>query len=341
MALGGAVVAGGCASTGGQVEPTTHPRGLRLERHGLAVEFVPEIDRITYFGMTGRGEAGNLLFVTGLDRPPAPDGYVFYGGCYTWTAPQKPAAGLRSGWVAPDGGSKDWPPDPAMDVGPVRTTGQSQDGFTFTGPQQRTGLREVKRWRMREHGTAELEFSLENVGTDLVAAGPWINTAAGQKDVLALRMPEGTEVYGWDQRSIDSFRSVLSGPMPGAEASGWRTIDLSRATWEGGIKVYLAPPSGQGVKPEIAVWRRGARAWLHRSATELSAAQVAGLREAGEGPVAVYIQPGRDGSVAIIEAELYGAIETLTAGQATGSTELWRAVPSERPDPTVLDAPTP
>lgn len=316
---------GGCATSKVSSEPTTHPEAIRVEDQGLAAEFVASIDRLTFFGSAS---GGNLLHVVGLDRPRPVDGsYVFWGGCYTWVSPQKvPASDPASpmGWVASDGTKMDWPPDPAMDVGPVRRTGLGRGMFSVAGPEQRKGLQELKSFRIIAQDTAEFEYSLVNRGVTSVAAGPWINTAAAGNDVIAVRMPPGTEVYGWNTMSTEMFDAIL-GP---ADERGWRLVELSKARWSGGIKVYLAPPAGSGLNDvEIAVWRRNAKAWLHRSLGAMSAEQIARLRAAGEGPVAVYYQPG-SGDEAIVEAELYGPVEDIEPGMSTTARERWRVIRS-------------
>lgn len=320
-----AAAGGGCASS--VRTPVTRPDAIRVERDGLAAEFAPSIDRVTFFGPSG-GE--NLLHVVGLDRQPPTDGsYVFWGGCYTWVSPQKAPGGDASspmGWVDVDGTKRDWPPDPAMDVGPARRTGLGDGMLRVTGPEQRSGLAEIKSLRVLARDRALFSFTLRNAGgAGPIVAGPWINTAAGPRDAIAVRMPPGTEVYGWNDESVARFNSVL-GP---ADERGWRRVDLSRAAWDGGIKVYLAPPRGERLaSTEIAVWRRDAGAWMHRDIGPLSADEIERLRAAGEGPVAVYIQPSSGGGEAIVEAELYGPIRDILPGAQHTATETWRVIES-------------
>lgn len=328
---------GGCAGSRNASSPVSHPEALRAQREGLAVEFLPQIDRVTYFGGSASKDA-NLLHVVDLDRPRPTDGsYVFWGGCYTWVSPQKaPGADPASpmGWVADDGAKKDWPPDPAMDVGPVRRTSGGPGSFSVAGPEQRSGLQELKSFEVLAFDQARFAYTLVNRGSRTIPAGPWINTAASDQDVLAVRVPAGIQVWGWDQRSVDAFMGALG---PAGSRGGWRTLDLSGARWEGGIKVYLAAPSGVDMGAvEIAVWRRDARAWMHRSLGPMSAAEVKRLRDAGEGPVAVYIQPATKAGPAIIEAELYGPIADLEPGAQTTAVERWRVIPGETADAGAL-----
>ena len=326
LPMGGSVMSAGCSSTGrGDGELVARMARVGAERHGLRVEITPAIDRVTFFGPS---EGENLLHVTDLERPlPSDGGYTFWGGCYTWVSPQKEPsgqAGAGLGWVAADGTKKDWPPDPAMDVGPLRRTGAGPGWIELLGPEQRSGLQEFKRFEVLAPDLAEFAYTLRNRGRANVAAGAWINTALGGEDVIALRMPAGTEVYGWSPTAVTLFKSILSE----SDARGWRTLDLSRAKWSNGIKVYIAPPAGEGLAAvEIAVWRRAARRWMHRTLGPMSAADVSRLRGAGEGPVAVYIQPGDE---PIIEAELYGPISDLAPGSETRVVERWRVIGAEQ-----------
>jgi hypothetical protein len=330
-ALAGGVT--GCGTSRVAGEPTTHPEAIRVEGRGLAAEFVQSIDRFTFFGPAG---GANLLHVVGLDRPRPTDGsYVFWGGCYTWVSPQKGPAGDPAspmGWIDSDGTKKDWPPDPAMDVGPVRRTGLARGMFSVAGPEQRKGLQELKSFRVIAQDVAEFEYTLLNRGAASVTAGAWINTAAAGDDVIAVRMPPGTEVYGWNKMSTDMFDAILGA----ADERGWRLMDLSKARWDGGIKVYLAPPAGSGLEDvEIAVWRRSAKAWMHRSLGAMSADQVSRLRDAGEGPVAIYYQPGK-GDEAIVEAELYGPIEDIAPAARSTVRERWRIIRSSTANAAAL-----
>lgn len=325
-----AAIVCGCQSHPDLEGTVSRVEGVRIEKHGLAAEFHPSIDRVTFFGRTG---GANLLQVSDLERVVPSDGsYVFWGGCYTWVAPQKSVEGFGMGWLDADGTTRrDWPPDPAMDVGPVRRVGGSADWMSFVGPDQRSGLREEKSLRILAYDEAEFAYTLRNRGIEPVTAGPWINTAVGAGDVIAVRMPSGVRIWGWNAESVERFRSITGE----ADARGWALVDLSRATWAGGIKVYLAPAEGSASAPvEIAVWRREARAWMHRSLGVMTDAEVARLQAAGEGPVAVYIQPGKED--AIIEAELYGPLTEIAPGSAVTSVERWRVIESPRADAALL-----
>jgi hypothetical protein len=297
----------------------------------LTAEFVPAIDRLTFFGRDG---GSNLLHLSALDRDVPSDGsYTFWGGCYTWVSPQKGVTGSPIGWVDADRVTKqDWPPDPAMDVGPARRAGFSPDSFSVTGPDLRSGLREEKTFRIVSDEAAEMTCTLRNRGASPATAGTWTNTAASLDDFIAVKLPAGSDVWGWDPSNVNSFDSIAREP----DARGWVLVDLSKAKWDGGIKVYLSHAADAALqRPEIAVWRRGAKAWLHRSLEAMSASDVRHLRDRGEGPVAIYIQP-EGGKDAIIEAELYGPISEIAPNAALHSTESWRIIPSDKPDTSLL-----
>lgn len=316
----GAIVTSGLAGTAGcssspRTEPVTRNDAVLLSRDALAVEYVGDIDRYTWFGP----DAGpNLLHIQGLDRTPAPDeAYTFWGGCYTWVGPQK-------GWAGPDGASREWPPDPAMDVGPGIVTGRGTDWFETRTPVNRLGLREVKRFTIEGADRARLSYTLENVADATVVCAPWINTAVGRGSVIALRYVEGrTPIWGWDDQTIARFKSIAQ-PIDGTD---WVILDLARADWPGGGKVWLDTAS------EIAVWTDGH--WLHRRVE--GSIDGARLREVGEGSVAVYIQPGKDGADWIVEAELYGRVVDLAPLRSVTMIEHWDVVLGGRHDVSGLD----
>ncbi len=302
-------------------------QALRLERHGLAVEYAPGIDRFVYFGRESGHAGDGVLHTVALGPEPASDGsYTFFGGAYTWVAPQKGSASVP-GWADPTGAPRDWPPDPAMDTGPTSVISQSLSGFVTMGPVQRNGLRERKSFRIIDERTAELCFTLVNTGVAPRAGGPWVNTAACVRDadVLAFRITPGTPIRGaMGDDALGKFQSVATP----ATASGWVVLPLAEAKWSDGIKVYIDTPAGSPAEsgPEIAVWHKGW--WFHRRVTTWSAGAGAGLTAAGEGPVACYINPG----LGIVEAELYAPIADIAPGAETTGIERWTLIPCASPD---------
>jgi hypothetical protein len=302
-------------------EPVTHPEAMRFERGGLAIEHLGSIDRLTWFGPVN---GPNMLFTQMLDQPPAEDGnYTFFGGCYTWVSPQTGPLG----WRGTDGEQLPWPPDPAMDIGPAQTIGQTRAGITTRTPVSRAGLREVKTFALRKNGVAELTNELVNWGDEPRTVGTWVNTAVHDKGVIAVRFDpahDDAAIWGWNQESIDRFLSILAP----SDVKGWSLVRTADADWDGGGKVYLDDhphfENTSWVSPEIAIWRRGY--WLHRKGH--APVDGAKLRAMGEGPVAIYIQPASGDSKAIIEAELYGPIEEIGPGERTVAGEEWTLIES-------------
>lgn len=278
----------------------------RFELSGITLEYAPSIDRVTFVGPAPDGP--NLVHIRDLDIPPAVDGsYRFYGGGYSWYAPQKQ-------WVGEDGATiQEWPPDPAMDRGPASIVEQSATSLVARNPVQRSGLQQEKTLGVTGNGRAEVVYTLTNRGDGTRQAGTWINTAVFKRSLIAVRVPEGTEIYGWNETAADQLRAIMSGPMPGddGEPTDWRFIDLKDATWEGGIKVWIDAP---GITPEIAVYDDGY--WFRRRVTTPNDGSA---RAAGEGAVAIYIDPG----AGLIEAELYGPVRTLTPGESVTTIETW------------------
>lgn len=273
---------------------------------GLAVEYVHAIDRFTYFGPVS---GPNMLHTRRLDEPVRDDAYTFYGGCYTWSSPQ----GGVHGWRGPDGALRGWPPDRAMDTGPAVRSGRRINAFSMLSPVDARGLVETKSMRIQGSDGAELSMSLRNDSEDVVVAGCWVLTAADAGDVIAVRATSDEVLFGWDERAVGVFVSLLSEP----DEAGWRTARLGHADWDGGLKVYVDGGS------EIAIWR-GSYWWYRRMLTPGNER----LRDHGEGPVAIYIEPG----AGIYEAQLYGPLVELAPGEEASAIEVWRLIRSAAPD---------
>ncbi len=306
----------GCANPSPTPDPVGADGRVTIAAGGTALVFDPAIDRVVSFSGATSPE---LLFTQLLTQAPSPDeSYTFYGGAYTWTAPQ----GGDLGWVGPDGAPRVWPPDPAMDTGPSAIEMVSTTTLQTLNPTSRLGLVENKNFHVQPDG-ALVGFALTNLGDEPRTAGTWINTACFPDSVMAVRIDgqEGLDaIYGWDQTSIDRFRSITT-----LRSDNWALVDLSAADWEGGIKVYIPTPAGE--RPTIALHRDGY--WFHRTqvVTETAAGSVGRLEEVGEGTVAVYIQPAdTPGGAWIIEAELLGPIEDIEPGRSAYAEERWRIV---------------
>lgn len=291
-----------------------------------ALTYRPGIDRVISFRAPDGSE---MLFTNALDQPPSADeDYTFYGGAYTWTAPQNG----ELGWVGPGGASRAWPPDPAMDIGPATVTSESERTIVSVTPTNRLGLIEQKRFEMTDT-SLEVTYTLRNTTDKQRTAGTWINTAVHSDAYIAVRLvgPDAlATIRGWDTSSIDRFVSVAD-----RQGNGWALVNLSKAAWDGGIKVYLPTPSGE--LPTIAIWREGR--WLLRAQkiTEQSTNTVGRLETLGEGAVAVYIQPSASTDPMIVEAELYGPIVDIPANGAHSAGESWITIASPgTPDTSVL-----
>lgn len=318
-------VMAGCASErSAQVErkPVTRADATRMEGKKIAAEFSNAIDRYTYFGPK---DGPNLLHVTAMDRAPAADGsYTFFGGAYTWIAPQSGP----NGWLAVDGSQSAWPPDPAMDVGKTTRVRVMPGSCIAANPVNRMGLVEGKTFMVSDEDVAHVVFDLANSGTGDRVCGAWINTAASNEHKLAVRVPLGTEMWGWQGKSAEPLKGIMSAP----DKDGWALVDLAKANWDGGIKFYIQPGAvGGETKVDIAQWYGGY--WMYRRQKDCGAGDFALLKENGEGPVAVYIQPGAE---PIIEAELYGRLVNLAPGKSEWWTEEWRVIDAATPDVSVL-----
>jgi len=307
------VVCGACASSGSRTVASRDT--VRLSGDGMTVEYRADIDRFTVIAPDG---GPNMVFTQLLDQPPARDeSYTFYGGCYTWIAPQNGTLG----WRDAAGKERGWPPDPAMDTGPGLVERVDATSVRIESPVGRTGLREVKAFGITGKRSGTLAFALENTTNAMVTAGPWVNTAVAPGSVIAVRMNASTPVWGWNEESVSRFRSVTH-EVPN---TGWSIVEPDKAAWDGGIKVYLDAAA------EIAIWRDGW--WLVRKQTSTDDGR---LRAAGEGPVALYIQPAKGADVAIVEAELYGRIADIPPYGRNSGEERWTLIPSATADVGVL-----
>ncbi|MCA9312507.1 MAG: DUF4380 domain-containing protein [Phycisphaerales bacterium] len=269
---------------------------------GLVLTYDPDIDRVTSIIPP---EGTNLLHTANLDQEPSPTGdYTFYGGAYTWTAPQAGAWG----WRDAAGGEKAWPPDPAMDIGPATIRSRTQTHVTVTNPPALNGLVQFKRFAIIDRETIHVTFALKNTSDHPVAAGAWVNTAVAPDSVIAVRRGAGTPIRGWDDTAIERFNSISTPPGP----HGWSLVRIPAANWEGGGKIWL------DTKPEIAIWRDGW--WLLRRQPSIDTENR--LKAMGEGAVAVYIQP----DAGIVEAELYAPITDIEPGATRTDVEIWHLI---------------
>lgn len=304
----------------------TRADAVRIGRGQLALEYSPDLDRVTFFGVRN---GPNMLHVTGLDREPADDGsYTFYGGGYTWVAPQ----GGEHGWRDESGELLEWPPDPAMDAGPAMIVGRTPTSVVTENPVARDGLRQRKTLGLSAAHEATIEYTLINEGDETLRRAHWINTAVALDGVIALKMRDGEQVaqlFSEDPNAAE----LLSDRLEPIGEDGWALLRLSGLNLAEGIKVYTDGPA------EIAVWvsnpdwlmTRGF--WLRRSLAEpLSIEQRSELRALGEGPVALYLNTGME----LFEAELYGPVVDIEPGDTATSTEVWRVYEAPSPLPSFM-----
>lgn len=302
-------------------ESKTRPDAVRMRRGDLAIEYSPDLDRVTFFGVH---DGPNLVHTVGIDREPADDGsYTFFGGGYTWIAPQRG----EHGWQSESGELQDWPPDPAIDAGPSRIVGRTPLGVVTENPVSREGLREEKTLRLTSPHSASVEFRLTNTSDQTLRRATWINTAVRPDARIALKLRDGDQIaqfYSNDDGAVERFNSLL-GPT---DERGWVVLDLRKATFDGGIKVYTDGPAEIAVWVPNPEWFRTKGFWLHRTLeTPLTVEQRSELRAIGEGPVAVYLNPG----LGLFEAELYGPVVDLEPGETASSTEVWTVYRADSP----------
>jgi len=300
----------------------TRPDAVRIGRGQLVIEYSPDLDRVTLVGVR---KGPNLLHTVGLEREPAEDGsYTFYGGGYTWVAPQ----GGEHGWVDADGELSEWPPDPAMDSGPSVIVGRTPTKMVVEGPVSLSGLRQRKSIGLSAPYEATIEYELINESGETRRRAHWINTAVSPDAVIALKMRDGEQVAQLYSDAPEGTEVLLSHLGPIGD-DGWALLKLSDLDLPDGLKVYTDGPAEIAVWVPNPDWLLSKGFWLHRSLAEpLTIEQRSELRAIGEGPVAVYLNTGME----LFEAELYGPVVDIEPGESAVSIEVWRVyeAPSAR-----------
>ncbi|MFG0253374.1 MAG: DUF4380 domain-containing protein [Phycisphaerales bacterium JB038] len=290
-------------------DPARPGNVVRLERNGVVLSYRPDIDRVIFFGASG---GPNMLHTVGLDRRPAHDeSYTFYGGCYSWVAPQRG----EWGWRAADGTASDWPPDPAMDRGPMEVVKRSHDSLTARSPIMRNGLREYVTFTMVGSNLVEVVRELENVGEQPTQASIWSITAVEPGATVALRQDAVGHLWSEASHEAEAFRSLLT---PDDEHFRFST---AAATNRDGVKVYF------DAEAYLAVHKQGW--WFVRDGLSRDHGS---LKEVGEAPIALYLHP----ELEIFEAELYGPLREIAPGERLDYTEYWLLQASYPPDCAVL-----
>ncbi|MCK4873133.1 MAG: hypothetical protein KAS72_10440 [Phycisphaerales bacterium] len=289
--------------------PSDPGHAIRIQQAGVVLEYRADLDRVIFFGPVG---GPNLLHTVELHRTPADDGsYTFYGGGYSWIAPQRG----DFGWTDEAGDPKDWPPDPSVDRGPMRVIERALGSITMQGPVTRSGLREHLTIAFVSTHHVDFIRAIENTTDQPVTAAVWSIAAVRPGDVIALRNAAMANLWSPDNAHVKLFESVAIG------CDGWMTIATGNLPWQDGIKVYADS------NPVVAVHTQGW--WLLRQGVERDDGA---LRSVGEAPVALYIHPG----LGLIEAELYSPLEMIEPGERITFTEHWSLIPSSQPNTDVL-----
>lgn len=279
-------------------------------------------DRVVYVGLSA---SSNLLEVRDLEvRPSAEGAYRFYGGGYTWIAPQ-------SGWRDVGGELRDWPPDPAMDRGPSMVVERGLNWLEVVGPTTRAGLVQRKRITVLDDATIEIRHELKNVSAEAVSAAIWSTTAVPTGGVMAVRVVEvGLFDAGPGYRLNDPQAGALFGKVS-RRVGRWLLIDtkfdepISGMTTDS-FKAFFERVEGT----EIAIWSKGY--WLVRSGELGDIFRTLG--DVGESSVEVYANYGRK----LFEAELLSSLQTIAPGGMLEFTERWQIVRSvDSADVGVLD----
>ncbi len=306
----------------------THDQGaftnaLLIENHpaDLILEYDAERDRIVRFGPIN---GPNLLETRDLDVVPNSDGeYTFFGGMYTWVAPQ-------NGWVNQQGGLHNWPPDPAMDRGPCTLNIDSGDGILIEGPVLRSGLQQTKRISISDDGICTIAHALHNTTNTTQHAGIWSITAAKTGSTIAVRLDSDNWFVEEPGVSLDSELNNALWAAVANEVGPWIVFDtgtdLSNAQVDSdSFKAFV----NRAPSTQIAIWSDGY--WLVRSADPPDI--FSSLSEVGESSIEIYGHFGLN----LFEAELLSAYQSIPPGEMITWTETWQIVPSDSPDPAAMD----
>lgn len=298
----------------------TNPK-QRIINAGLVAEYDSNRDRIVRFAP--KGYRTNLLHTDNLEESPRLDGqYIFFGGAYSWIAPQ-------SAWSDESGAGRAWPPDPAMDTGPALVTRHGLHEVRAVGPITRAGWQENKSIRMDGRGFLEVTHGLTNRADAPQRGGVWFIHAVRPGSHIAVLTPEG----GWPAIGLSDHPDAARAWEDMAKREGrWTVIscDTPFGWWSehggGEFKAYV--PSDR----VVAVHNRGR--WLLRVGEPVEdPATEGGWAAAGEASVEVYANYG----LGLFEAELLGAIDEVAPGETTEHRERWYLVQSMRPDLNALD----
>ncbi|MFW5652793.1 MAG: DUF4380 domain-containing protein [Planctomycetota bacterium] len=288
-----------------------------LEHMQTRIAYDADIDRLVYYGPR-RGP--NMLHTKDLDQAPSPTGdYTFYGGHYTWIAPQ-------SGWVDADGNLQAWPPDPAMDRGPTLVTRLTDRLIEVEGPTTLLGLRHMKTYELLPYGILSIVHRLQNENAVTTSGSIWSNTAVPPGAVIAVPKPaEGDLRFDRDDEIAQPLWDAIT-----EEVGNWviiRTDDeaaAAAAEFGGEVKIFITAPT------QIAVGHDGY--WLVRRGYPWD--ETNSLAVVNEAPIEVYLNFGLE----LFEAELLGPHVDIAPGEATEFQEAWFLMDLQQGDPREIDA---
>ena len=264
------------------------------------VLYDPAMDRAVYLGQSG---GPNVLELSpDLYRPTTAYPYWFRGGSYTWLAPQ-------SEWVQANGERRAWPPEPAMDSGPMSVRHADTRRLVMVGPRMRRNFHERKEVRLDDDGTLFLSVTLVPDGKTEGKVSIWSTTAVTRGAIVAI--PKGTV------RS-DNEEFAVAWKAAARESGAWQVVDTEKLAVAG--KAFL------DAAPVIASWRRGW--WFARIGSDATSP-----RSGQDAVIEVFV--ARDEGV--IELELIGPYREVTPDGRNTWSETWRLIQSDEPTTDALD----
>ncbi len=127
----------------------------RISNEKVQVIVAPSIGRLMSYRLTNGQNVLNVNPAKEGLLPPRPqkDGYIYFGGLYTWIAPQ-------ASWISYDGKGIYTGADPVLDNGPYRVTAMKENELTMTSPISHCyGLQMIKTFKLAKD-SSKLEFSV-------------------------------------------------------------------------------------------------------------------------------------------------------------------------------------
>jgi len=287
-----------------------------IQKDGLTLRYDANRDRVVF---VGPWHGPNLLEVRDFDKQPASDGsYTFFGGYYSWIAPQ-------NRWRDESGNLKDWPPDPAMDVGPNEVVESMGDRLEAVGPMMRSGLVESKRFQVVDGSTIAVRHALRNVGTEAKERAIWTINAVPLGGVIAVRI-SSEDIF--DEGPAIRVKNAADEPLRdkvSQEEGEWILVETGFDWATSGMttdsfKVFY----DRVAATQIAVWSNGY--WFVRTGAPPDI--FSSLQGVGESSVEVYANFGMQ----LFEAELLSPLQMIEPGAQFVFEETWKIIPSAQPD---------